>query len=462
MIYEGNTVRDLKIAYIGGGSRGWAWTLMTDLEKANDLSGSVYLYDIDFEAAKNNEIIGNKINKDHWSFKAVKTIGEALTGADFVVVSILPATFDEMESDVHAPEKYKVYQSVGDTTGPGGLFRALRTLPMMQEIAAAVREFCPKAWVLNYTNPMAMCVKALYAEFPQIKAYGCCHEVFGTQKLMTRMLKEELDLDVKRQDISINVVGVNHFTWLTKAQYRNIDLFPMYREYATKHYAGIDGAAHDNWANNSFKAAQRVKFDLFLKYGYVAAAGDRHLAEFMNKEDYLDSPEQVREWKFGLTTVAWRKDDLKKRLEKSQRLVSGEEEFDLTKETGEEGVDQMRALLGLCDLVTNVNVPNKGQIPNLPLGAVVESNAAFRADSLTPVLAGEIPASIYPLVSRICTQQENISEAIAERDVEKIFACFANDPLVTCSISDARKLFAEMCENTKKYLTSYDLSSLKG
>lgn len=456
MIYEGNTVKDLKIAYIGGGSRGWAWTLMTDLEKANDLSGSVYLYDINFEAAKNNEIIGNKINKDHWSFKAVKTIGEALTGADFVVVSILPATFDEMESDVHAPEKYKIYQSVGDTTGPGGLFRALRTLPMMQEIAAAVREFCPKAWVLNYTNPMAMCVKALYAEFPQIKAYGCCHEVFGTQKLMTRMLKEELDLDVKRQDISINVVGVNHFTWLTKAQYRNIDLFPMYREYATKHYDGIDGVGHDNWANNSFKCAQRVKFDLFLKYGYVAAAGDRHLAEFMNKEDYLDSPEQVRDWKFGLTTVAWRKDDLKKRLEKSQRLVLGEEDFDLKKETGEEGVDQMRALLGLSTMVTNINIPNYGQISNLPLGTIVETNAVLKDDSVTPVMAGEVPPEIYYLVRRISDEFDETVEAAMNRDLDAAYEAFKKGHLVTSLTEEEKKeLFEEMYENTKAYLADY-------
>ena len=180
MIHENNKVKDIKIAYIGGGSRGWAWTLMNDLAKAEDMSGSVYLYDIDFEAAQHNEIIGNKIDGG-WKYVAAKTIGEALTEADFVIISILPATFDEMEYDVHAPEKYGVYQSVGDTTGPGGFFRALRTVPMIREIARAVKEYCPSAWVINYTNPMAICVKSLYEEFPEIKAFGCCHEVFGTQ-----------------------------------------------------------------------------------------------------------------------------------------------------------------------------------------------------------------------------------------------------------------------------------------
>ena len=114
--------------------------------------------------------------------------------------------------------------------------------------------------------------------------------------------------------------------------------------------------------------------------------------------------------------------------------------------------------MGLCDLVTNVNIPNQGQIPNLPLGAVVETNAVFRAGSLTPVLAGPIPEEIYPLIARICGEQELLSEGIAQRDTEKIFAAFANDPLVTCGLNDARRLFREMCENTREYLTMYDLS----
>lgn len=129
--------------------------------------------------------------------------------------------------------------------------------------------------------------------------------------------------------------------------------------------------------------------------------------------------------------------------------------------TREEGVNQIRALLGLHDLVTNVNIPNYGQIPNLPIGAVVESNAVFRTNSVNPVFAGNIPSNIHHMIARICIEQKNVSDAIAERDLNKIFLAFANDPLVTCSIEDAKKLFIEMIQNTCKYLTDYDLSSLK-
>ncbi len=463
MIYEGNSARDIKIAYIGGGSRGWAWGLMSDLAKAGDINGSVYLYDIDFEAARRNEIIGNKAGSaegavSDWKYKAVKTIGEALDGADFVIISILPGTFDEMESDVHAPEKYGIYQPVGDSTGPGGIIRALRTVPMYEEIAGAIKKHSPDAWVINYTNPMTVCVNTLYRVFPEIKAFGCCHEVFGTQKLLASAAAELLGVEKpERREIKVNVVGVNHFTWLTEAHYRNYDLFPVYRELVNKYYeAGWSDGKDDNWLNNCFASMQRVKFDLFRRFGCIAAAGDRHLAEFCPGDWYLSDPETVNNWKFALTPVEWRRGDLKRRLERSERLISGEEAFEL-RETGEDGVNQIRALIGIEDMLTNVNIPNRGQIPNLPLGAVVETNARFTADTVTPVLAGGLPESIYPLVARISGEQQLITRAALERDLPLAFEAFANDPLVRLPLAKAEELFGEMLQNTKKYLSMYKL-----
>lgn len=455
---------NIKIAYIGGGSRGWAWSLMSDLAKQDDMGGEVCLYDIDFEAAKCNEHIANQIpeNRGKWIYRAVETIETALAGADFVVLSILPGTFDEMASDVHLPEEYGIYQSVGDTSGPGGIVRALRTIPMYEQIAKAIKKCSPEAWVINYTNPMTVCVEALYRVFPEIKAYGCCHEVFGTQALLAKMLADLKGIEnVDRHDIKVDVIGVNHFTWLTQARYGRLDLFPLYAEFSEKYWNdGFASEQGENHINNSFACMQRVKFDLFRRYGYIAAAGDRHLAEFCPGDWYLKSPEQVNEWMFGLTTVEWRKKDLIKRKERSKRLYSGEEQFDLH-ETGEEGVNQMRALLGLGDLVTNVNIVNSGQIPNLPVGAVVETNAAFTSDRVAPVYAGNIPKEIYPLISRICGNQQIITEAALRRDLNLAFHAFANDPLVRLPMDKAKELFSRMLANTAGYLGGYDLNSLK-
>ncbi|MDF2540165.1 MAG: alpha-glucosidase/alpha-galactosidase, partial [Herbinix sp.] len=209
MLYKENKITDLNIAYIGGGSKGWAWTFMSDLSIEDQLSGNIRLYDIDRKAADNNAVIGNALSEDtsrkgKWIYTTAASLKDALTDVDFVIISILPGTFDEMRSDVHSPEKYGVYQSVGDTVGPGGLVRALRTIPMFVQIAEAIKNYSPKAWVINYTNPMSLCVKTLYHTFPKIKAFGCCHEVFGTQKLLAGMCTELLGIkDIDRSEICV-------------------------------------------------------------------------------------------------------------------------------------------------------------------------------------------------------------------------------------------------------------------
>lgn len=449
----------IKIGYIGGGSRGWAWGLMSDLCQEDQLSGTVRLYDIDYEAAERNAIIGNRLNEQndhgaHWVYEASRTLEEVLHGVDFIIISILPGTFDEMESDVHGPQRYGVYQSVGDTVGPGGLMRALRTIPMYVEIAEAIKKFAPKTWVINFTNPMSLCTRTLYEVFPEIKAFGNCHEVFGTQKLLASALSEiEGIQDVKREDIKVNVFGINHFTWIDKATYQGIDLFPIYTKFVEKYAeSGFEDGKSGNWMNDFFSSANRVKFDLFRRYGIIAAAGDRHLAEFCSRFWYLTNPEIVSYWKFGLTPVSWRKTKQKELLDKSDRLVSGEEAFEL-KETGEEGVRQIKALLGLGDLVTNVNLPNEGQIKNISLGTIVETNALFQKDSVSPICAGSLPLPLLSLVSQHVMNQEMILRAALTQDKELAFKAFLQEPLMQIPIKEARACFEEMLENTKKFHT---------
>lgn len=296
MFYKNGKVSDVQIAYIGGGSRGWAWTFMTDLALEPNMSGTIRLYDIDEEAAKANETIGNHISDRReavgkWEYETFTDIQKALTGVDFVVISVLPGTFEEMAVDVHMPERLGVYQSVGDTAGPGGIMRALRTIPMFVEFAEAIKAYAPDAWVINYTNPMSLCVKTLYRVFPEIKAFGCCHEVFGTQKVLKGIAQKSLGIDeIDRRDIHINVLGINHFTWFDYASFKGYDLFPIYKDYIDENFEEGYSEGDENWANSTFTCAHRVKFDLFNRYGMIAAAGDRHLAEFMPGDEYLKDP----------------------------------------------------------------------------------------------------------------------------------------------------------------------------
>lgn len=460
MQYAENKVSDIQIAYIGGGSRGWAWTFMTDLSMDASVSGTIRLYDIDEAAAKNNEVIGKRLSSrsdavGKWDYITCKTIEEALDGCDFVVISILPGTFDEMASDVHLPERHGIYQSVGDTAGPGGMIRALRTIPMFVDIANAIKNHAPNAWVINYTNPMTLCVKTLYHVYPEIKAFGCCHEVFGTQKVLKGICEETFDLkDIDRHDIFVNVLGINHFTWFDQASYKGIDLFPVYEKYIEEHFEDGFAEADNNWANSTFNCAHRVKFDLFRRYGLIAAAGDRHLAEFMPGTEYLKDPETVRSWKFGLTTVDWRKGDLLRRLERSHRLSSGEEEIAL-KPTGEEGIQLIKAICGLDRIVSNVNIPNTNlQIPNLPADAVVETNAVFSRDSIKPLIAGRVPENVKALLAPHIENHERILKAALTCDRGLVYEAFATDPLVKGRIGEAEihRLVDDMIANTSAYL----------
>lgn len=460
MKYENYKVSNIKLAYIGGGSRGWAWKFMTDLAIEPSMSGEVVLYDIDDDAVKANEIIGNKIDNmpntvGHWKYSVANTMQEALQGADFVIISILPGTFDEMAIDVHMPERLNIWQSVGDTAGAGGIIRALRTLPMFIPIAEAIRDVCPNAWVINYTNPMSLCVKILYHVFPQIKAFGCCHEVFGTQKLLASAVGEYLGTKApNRRDIHVNVLGINHFTWFDSASYKGLDLMPIYRDFVDKYYNDGFNEPDRNWANSSFNCAHRVKFDLFRRYGYIAAAGDRHLVEFLSGDEYLKNPDTVKKWKYGLTTVEWRKADLKKRIEKSRNIVNGIEQVDM-EPSGEEGILLMKSLVGLDRVVSNVNIPNYGQISNLPIGSIVETNAVFYKDAIKPMMTGKMPEELVKLTMPHIENHELTLQAALSGNRDLVLKAFLNDPNIKSKCNDEtkiKKLVDDMIDGTIKYL----------
>ena len=457
-------MKHINIAYIGGGSKLWARSFMQDLALAEGLCGEVRLYDIDREAAQRNQKIATRIHAkkeavSQFVYSVSDDLEQCLTGADFVLISILPGTFREMRSDVHTPESYGIYQSVGDTVGPGGILRAMRTVPIYERFAKAIASCCPQAWVLNLTNPMSACVNALYDHFPGIKAFGCCHEVFHTQDFLCCVLKELRGIDVKRRDIYTDASGVNHFTWITEAKYQDVDILALLPEFMDRWFAHgyYEKGNHQQWQTDPFAYANRVKMDLFQKYGALAAAGDRHLAEFVNNRWYLGSPEQVAYWHFGLTTVDQREENQRRQIEASIAMAEGREDVPL-QASGEELVELIQAICGLKTVVSNVNMPNYGQMAGLPLGAIVETNCVFSNGFVKPVTAKPLPAGALALVQRNCANIELTCEGIRERNMDKLFSAFMNQPLCsTLSMEEGKALFARMCENTKEYLQDYPL-----
>jgi len=452
--------KTLTIAYIGGGSRAWARTFMTDLALEPALCGTIKLYDTDRAAAEDNAVIGNRMTAGprslgKWRYTVSPTLADALDCADFVIISILPGTFAEMKSDVHLPERLGIYQSVGDTTGPGGIIRALRTIPMFKTIALAIRDYCPEAWVINHTNPMALCVRALYHYFPEIKAFGCCHEVFGMQELLAAMVRHyKIAETARRNDISVNVLGLNHFTWFSCASFQGYYLFEMYARFTKEFYETGFKNDDSHMPDKCFTCANRVKFDLFREYGWMAAAGDRHLAEFMPGNKYLKSPETAESWGFYLTSVDWRINDLKQKLIKSKELAEGKLE-PVFEKSSEEGILLIKALCGFDRIISNVNLPNKNlQIPNLPPETVVETNALFSHNDVRPVCAGAIAPRILELIRPQAENQTEVLNAAVNCDRQAVYRAFNRDPLISgrCLQNEAQALADDMIKNTLAYL----------
>lgn len=446
----------LKIAYIGGGSREWARKLMIDLALCPDLTGEVLLYDIDLDSARLNEQLGNWM-QDHagvvsrWHYLAVPTLREALQNADFVIISIQPGPLELMREEIALAEEYGLFFPVGDTTGAPGLIRGLRSASIYRDFAEALAAFCPNAWIINYTNPMSICTRTLTRLAPELKVFGCCHEVFSTQRMLARLASQYLNIEAPpRDEIQVNVLGINHFTWIDQATWQDHDLLELLRQHleqpgTLRTYTQAEVESWNDW----FHSTDQLKFTLFQRFGILAAAGDRHLVEFL--PGFIHSPETLFKWGIIRTPVAWRIERWRTAPQKTHDLMDGITPLAL-ESSGEEGVSMIKALLGLGDLVTNVNTENVGQISNVPLHAVVETNAHFSRLNVRPVSAGTLPAGIAPLINQHIANQELIIEAALTENMSLAFQAFFNDPTNHLPIDTAWECFNQMLQINQDYL----------
>jgi galacturan 1,4-alpha-galacturonidase len=440
---------DLRIAYIGGGSRGWARTLMLDLALCPDLGGAVRLYDIDRASAELNARLGTWIESQEpavgrWRYEAVPNLEAALGGADFVFLSIQPGPLGMMGREIAVAERYGMYFPVGDTAGGPGLMRSLRAAIIYEGFAHAIAAACPRAWVVNYSNPMSVCTRTLTRVEPGLKVMGCCHEVFGTQALLGEMAVRSLGLDraPARDEIHCNISGINHFTWIDSATYRGHDLLGLLRQYVEEPGVVRPFSRDDVEARRDyFQDNRQIKLELFRRYGALPAAGDRHLCEFV--PGFISSPEELFRWGVIRTPVSYRIERWAAETQRALDILAGRVPLAM-KSSQEEAVRQMRALCGLGDLVTNVNTENVGQAADLPRHAVVETNAYLGSDVLRPLVAGALPAGVQALVARHVGNQELILEAALQRNVDLAFQAILNDPNTHLPIDTAWRMFGEI------------------
>ena len=449
----------IKIAYLGGGSRGWAHILMNDLAQTPLITGEVALYDINKEMAKLNVQWGNRVNaspqaKSQWKYTVPKTLKEALTGAHFVMASIQPGPIEYMGHDLEISRKYGIVHPVGDTVGPAGLVRSLRAVQDYRVFAEAIERYCPNAWVINLTNPMTVLTRTLYKVFPQVKAFGCCHEVFGTQHFLAKVLHEFTGIKVPRHEIKLNVLGINHFTWIDRAFYKDIDIFKLLDKKIAQKGTIREIPPEESAKLGYFECRMQITYDLYRRYGILPAAGDRHLVEFV--PFYSKDEETLRRWGVQITPYSYRKERYATAPEKFRERLRDKKPFELNA-SSEEGVLEMLALLGLGEgkgFRSNVNLPNIGQLEGFPKGTVVETNAWFTYNSVKPEYAGRLPRAVESLVSRAATNEEIIVDAALTKDKDLAFQAILNDPLMSLPTDRAWKMFNEMLAATKPFQVS--------
>ncbi|MDE2994522.1 MAG: alpha-galactosidase, partial [Chloroflexota bacterium] len=362
----------------------------------------------------------------------------ALDGADYVITSIDVGGRELRERDVAIPQQYGVYQTVADTIGPGGVFRALRTTPVLVDIARDMEELCPRALLLNYTNPMNINMWAI-GEATSVPTVGLCHSVQGTAGQLARYM------GVPYEDLAYWVAGINHQAWflqLRRGTYRGEDLYPLLREKLE------DAAVY---------AQDRVRFEVFRHFAYFVTESSRHMSEytpwFRRTAELRDrftpaggGGKAVEVPGGDAARRAEHFDDIRDELRSTEPLPF--------QRTHEYCSFILHAIETNTPFRFNGNVPNAGLISNLPAGCNVEVPILADNAGLHPCAIGDLPEQCAAINRTNVNVQELTVAAILNGDREAVYQAIALDPLTTtqCSLDEARRMTDEMFAASADYL----------
>ena len=361
----------MKVAFIGAGSVNFTKNLLTDMFSFRDLRGAtVALHDIDSERL---ETAGMMARWTSGQLEADAKVEEqpdrraALEGADFVVNAVQIGMHEATLLDFEIPKKYGLKQTIADSMGIGGIFRGLRTIPFLLDLAQDIKKVCPDALLLNYTNPMGILMEALYTAYPEVRSVGLCHSVPYTAREIGSYI------GVGHEELVYECAGINHIAWMTRLEVDGRDAYPRL-------FAAME--------DPDVYKKDKVRFELMRRFGFYVTESSEHNAEYLPY--FLKDEEEIERYDIPVDEYVRRSEmNLDAYAETRRKLLAGEK-FPLQRsvEYGSLIIHSMvtgraRAIYG--------NVKNTNLITNLPEGCCVEVPVLVDGAGLRPCHVGDLP-----------------------------------------------------------------------
>ena len=435
-----------KITFIGAGSLGFTRGLVRDLLTFPLLrDATITLMDINTERLEFAQKSAQRIvDMGHYPAKVEATLDrvEALKGADVVLCTILAGGTDVWRHDIEIPKKYGVDTNIGDTRGVSGVFRALRTIPVMLGLIQDMERYCPDAVLLNYTNPMTMLCRAMQRS-SFIRVIGLCHSVQGTAAMLAGWIGAPLN------EITYTCAGINHLAWYLKFDWNGRDAYPLLRRAITE--------------RPEIYNEEIVRNEMFLHLDYYTTESSGHNSEynwwFRKRPDLIE--------KYCIHGTGWNPGEyafILKQYQKTEVTWKAEaktwfaQETPITLERGiEYAASIINALRGGEIYAFNGNVPNTNIISNLPEGACVEVPVYVDRNGFSPVHVGPLPPQCVTLTHTNVMVEEMAVEAALTGDPRLVFQAVAHDPLsaAVLSLAEIKNMVNEMLRQNRDYLPQF-------
>jgi alpha-galactosidase len=443
----------LNITIVGGGSVAWTPNIVKDIMLTPALANARFvLYDINKGAAELTTAYLRKAAKQlgvKARFVATDRPATAFRAADYVIITISTGGLDAMAKDIAIPEKFGILHTVGDTSGPGGWARLIRNFDVFVDLAQHMHRYCPDAVVLNYTNPMATLTDVL-CRLHAGPVVGLCHGLFEN----LRFIKAFYDLGGE-DDIAVNYAGLNHFFWITEAKARGTDIIAdLNRRMKSQSFSDLLADVHED-AMGFASPKREVATELMRLTGVMPYLGDRHTCEFFSQ--YIASKANLKRYKLVRTSIAERRDAFRKRRADLKRMIDGAIDPIMLERSRETAADIIDAHSHGRVFIDVGNVPNIGQVADLPPGVVVETAVRVDANGFHPIAFGSLPDAVRGMVEPYAHVYAMTVDACFAGDLPLAMQALRLDPVCATLAGDAvEKMGKQLLRAHSKWITCFN------